>query len=87
MPARPRYSCAGYPARVLDAVSDGWQAVARWWDGMELWLTQLPLAVQVTLLMAVLLPACWWIARGIDRAVDAVSERLPGGRGSEEDPP
>lgn len=66
-------------------MSDGWQAVARWWDGVELWLTQLPLAVQVALLMAVLLPACWWVAWGIDRAVEAVSERLPGRHHPDED--
>ncbi|MGH4022396.1 MAG: hypothetical protein ACRDT0_24800 [Pseudonocardiaceae bacterium] len=72
---------------MFDAASGGWQVVARWWDGVELWLTQLPLAVQVTLLIAVLLPACWWIARGIDRAVDAASERLPGRYGRDEDSP
>lgn len=53
-----------------------WEAVIRWWDGVELWLTQLWLPVQVTLLMVVLLPACWWVALLIDRAVDVISEWL-----------
>ncbi len=61
---------------MLDALSNGWQAVARWWDGVELWLTRLPLPAQVALLMLVLLPACWAVAKLIDRAVDAVSERV-----------
>lgn len=66
---------------MVEALSDGWQAALRWWDGVELWLTQLPLPAQVTLLMLVLLPACWGVAKLIDRAVDAVSERV--GRRSE----
>ena len=66
----------GYPAGMLDALSDGWQSVVRWWGGVELWLTQLWLPVQVTVLMAVLLPVCWWAAKGIDRGVDLASERL-----------
>jgi len=68
---------------VLDALSDGWQSVARWWDGVELWLTQLWLPVQLAILMVVLLPACWWIAKGIDRGVDRISERI--GRRDETD--
>jgi hypothetical protein len=43
---------------------------------VELWLTQLGLAPQVALLMLVLLPACWWAARVLDRAVGVVFERL-----------
>jgi hypothetical protein len=62
-----------YPAAVSWA---GWDAVARWWDGVELWLTQLGLALQVALLMLVLLPVCWWAARGLDRAVGMVFERF-----------
>lgn len=66
---------------MLDALSEGFEVVLRWWDGVELWLTQLPLPAQVALLMLVLLPACWVVAKLIDRAVDAVSERV--GRPSE----
>lgn len=50
--------------------------VLQWWDGVELWLTQLGLALQVALLMLVLLPAVWWAARALDRAVGVVFERL-----------
>ena len=53
-----------------------WDAVAQWWDGVELWLTQLGLALQVALLMLVLLPACWWVARALDRCVGLIFERL-----------
>ncbi len=60
---------------MLDALADGWRAVARWWDGVELWLTQLPLPAQVALLMLVLLPTCWGAAALIDRTVEAVSHR------------
>ena len=54
----------------------GWDAVARWWNGVELWLTQLGLALQVALLMVVLLPACWWAARLMDRVVGLLFDRL-----------
>ncbi|MGH3709338.1 MAG: hypothetical protein ACRDRQ_14825 [Pseudonocardiaceae bacterium] len=50
----------------------GWDAVVQWWDGVELWLTQLGLALQVALLMLVLLPVCWWAARGLDWAVGLI---------------
>lgn len=50
--------------------------VLQWWDGVELWLTQLGLALQVALLMLVLLPAVWWAARVLDRAVGVVFEQL-----------
>lgn len=54
--------------------SEFWEDLIRWWDGVELWLTQLWLPLQVTLLIAVLLPTCWWAALLIDRGVDAASE-------------
>jgi hypothetical protein len=54
----------------------GWDAVAGWWNGVELWLTQLGLALQVTLLMLVLLPTCWWAARSLDRVVGLIFDRL-----------
>ena len=61
---------------MLAALSDGWQAMGSWWGGVEFWLTQLWLPVQVTVLMGVLLPVCWWVARGIDRGVSLASEWL-----------
>ena len=63
---------AGYPAVVLEALSD----VLHWWDGVELWLTQLGFALQVALLTVVLLPACWWAARVLDRALGLIFARF-----------
>lgn len=71
-----RHIRADYPADVLDALSGGWEAVTRWWNGVELWLTQLWFPLQVAILMVVLLPLCWLVAAGIDRGVDRASERL-----------
>jgi hypothetical protein len=63
---------AGYPAAVLEVLSD----VLQWWDGVELWLAQLGFALQVALLMPVLLPACWCGARVLDRAASLVLARF-----------
>ena len=53
------------------------RAVATWWDGIELWLTQLPFALQVVLVVAVLGPACWGVASLIDTVVErSVAARL-----------
>jgi hypothetical protein len=52
-------------------------AVAVWWDGVELWLTQLPFALQVVLVLAVVGPACWGVAGVIDHVVErSVAARL-----------
>lgn len=71
------------------------RAAATWWDGVELWLTQLPFAPQAVLVVAVLGPACWGVASVIDTVVErSVAARLaavdrrraapapPGGAGS-----
>jgi hypothetical protein len=55
-------------------LTSDWEAAIRWWDGVELWLTQQWLPVQLALLMVVLLPTCWWVALLIDRGVDLASE-------------
>lgn len=73
VPATGAVAQASYPAAVLSA---GWDAVARWWDGVELWLTQLGFALQVALLMLVLMPVCWWAARTLDRGMGLVFEQL-----------
>ena len=44
--------------------------VPNWWDDAELWVAQLPFALQFTVVMAVLLPLCVVVAWLIDRAVD-----------------
>ncbi|MBB5957774.1 hypothetical protein FHS29_004369 [Saccharothrix tamanrassetensis] len=52
------------------------EAIAQWWDGVELWLAQLPFPFQFALVMGVLLPLCLGAARLIDRLVDNVSSRF-----------
>ena len=42
----------------------------QWWDGVELWLVQLPVAVQFPVVMVVVLPLCLGVAGLIDRVVD-----------------
>ncbi len=73
MPAVGGHIQPSYPAFVLWA---GWEAVIRWWDGVELWLIQLGLPLQVAILMLVLLPVCWWAARVIDRVSGLAFDRL-----------
>ncbi|MBW4720884.1 hypothetical protein KZQ38_27215 [Saccharothrix sp. SC076] len=51
-------------------------AIAQWWDGVELWLAQLPFPFQFALLMVVLLPLSLGAARLIDRVVDNASSRF-----------
>ncbi|WP_433274472.1 hypothetical protein ACQPZF_07920 [Actinosynnema sp. CS-041913] len=52
------------------------EAIAQWWDGVELWLAQLPFPFQFALVMGVLLPLCLGAARLIDRLVDNASSRF-----------
>lgn len=40
--------------------------IASWWDGAELWLIGLPYVPQLLLVMGVVLPAAFGIARGFD---------------------
>jgi hypothetical protein len=51
--------------------------LADWWDGIELWITQLWFPFQVVLVIVVLLPLCWGAARVVDVAVDRVSGLRP----------
>lgn len=46
------------------------------WDGVESWLVMLPYPFQVTLVLAVLVPLCWLVARLVDRITDEVSAKL-----------
>ena len=58
-------------------VLDVLRAVAGWWDGIELWLTQLPFAFQVVLVVGVVAPVCWVLAAVIDTLVErSVAARL-----------
>ncbi|SHF43069.1 hypothetical protein SAMN05444320_103615 [Streptoalloteichus hindustanus] len=60
-------------ARTLSVVL-AW--LTEWWDDVELWLAQLWYPFQITVVLAVLLPACWAVAWLIDRVVDRASARL-----------
>ena len=46
------------------------ESLFAWWDGVELWLVQLPYPPLVTLVLAVLLPVTWVLGKVIDRTVD-----------------
>jgi hypothetical protein len=48
------------------------RALLDWWDGVELWLTQLSFPLQVLLAVLVLIPGCWLASALIDRTVGAV---------------
>ncbi|MDA3629378.1 hypothetical protein [Saccharopolyspora oryzae] len=50
--------------------------LVEWYDGVELWLVQLPYPLQVVLVFAVLLPLCWGLARVIDRGIDGLGAKL-----------
>ncbi|MEU6262076.1 hypothetical protein [Saccharopolyspora shandongensis] len=50
--------------------------LVEWYDGVELWLVQLVYPLQVTLVLAVLLPLCWVLARVIDRGIDRLGAKL-----------
>ena len=60
------------------------RSLAEWWDGVELWFTQLWFPFQVALVIAVLLPLCWAAAvlidHGWDRASAVLSVRRRSGR-------
>jgi hypothetical protein len=49
--------------------------VLNWWDGVELWLVQLPYPFAVTLFLAVLLPLCWGVVALIDKGINALVRR------------
>ncbi len=46
------------------------------WDAVELWLVQLWYPLQVTLVLAVLLPVCWGLAKVLDRGIDGLGAKL-----------
>lgn len=54
-----------------------------WWDGVELWLVQLWYPLLVTLVLVVLLPVCWYLARFLDRVIDGIGAKLTRARDAE----
>jgi hypothetical protein len=53
--------------------------LANWWDGVDLWLSQLAFPFQFAIVIVVLAPVCFGIAVLVDRVVDLVRARLPHG--------
>jgi hypothetical protein len=52
--------------------------LANWWDGVDLWLSQLAFPFQFAIVVAVLAPVCFGVALLVDRVVDLVTgRRLP----------
>ena len=49
--------------------------LANWWDGVDLWLSQLAFPLQFAIVIAVLAPLCWG-SLAHDRVVDRLSGRL-----------
>ncbi len=47
-------------------------SVARWWDGLELWLIGLPYVPQLVLVAIVAVPAAYGVARVSDLALARV---------------
>lgn len=45
------------------------EAIGRWWDGVELWVTGLPFALQALVVMVVLVPLCALVATWADIAL------------------
>lgn len=54
--------------------------LADWWDGVELWLTQLGFPVQFVVVMVVVVPLCLVAAWVIDKLVDRVARLFGAGR-------
>lgn len=53
-----------------------WQWVLDTIDRVESWLVLLPIALQIPILLVVLVPLAWGVARLIDPVVDWVLTRL-----------
>ena len=47
-------------------------AIASWWDGIELWITGLPFIPQSVVVLLVLVPAAFAVARLFDRVLAEV---------------
>lgn len=51
------------------------QAIARWWDSVELWLTGLPFVLQVSLVLVVLAVIAIVVVRVLSVLIDQVGDR------------
>jgi hypothetical protein len=46
--------------------------LANWWDGVDLWLSQLAFPFQFVVVVVVLAPVCLGVAVLVDRVVDLI---------------
>lgn len=53
----------------VDVYAGHVDAIVRWWDGVELWVTGLPFILQVIVVMVVLVPLATLVAVGLDIVV------------------
>ncbi|WP_245865464.1 hypothetical protein [Rhodococcoides kyotonense] len=60
-------------------------AIATWWDGIELWITGLPFVPQSVVVLLVLVPIAFGVARLFDRVLAEVLRALGRDRRSERD--
>ncbi|MCW4355289.1 hypothetical protein ONR57_18450 [Hoyosella sp. YIM 151337] len=51
-------------------------AIARWWDGVELWIAGLPFVPQVILVVSVMLPLCFFAATVLDKMLAPIVSRV-----------
>ena len=60
--------------------------LANWWDGVDLWLSQLAFPFQFAIVIAVLAPVCLGLTWLIERVVDLVSGRVTRSRAVQHPP-
>ncbi|HKN96656.1 MAG TPA: hypothetical protein VJX10_06040 [Pseudonocardiaceae bacterium] len=60
--------------------------LANWWDGVDLWLSQLAFPFQFAIVIAVLAPVCLGLTWLIERVVDLVSGRVTRSRTAQHPP-
>lgn len=63
------------------------EALAKWWNALELWLAQLWFPFQIALVMLVLLPLAWAVVSLVDRAVDRAGAAISRSRSTAAAPP
>ncbi|HEX3589673.1 MAG TPA: hypothetical protein VHV74_08570, partial [Pseudonocardiaceae bacterium] len=60
--------------------------LANWWDGVDLWLSQLAFPFQFAIVIAVLAPVCLGLTWLIECVVDLVSGRVTRSRDIQQEP-
>lgn len=60
-------------------------AIATWWDGIELWITGLPFVPQSVVVLLVVVPVAFGIARLFDRVLAEILRALGRDARSERD--